>query len=91
MPCQALRNYVVTDHARLEMQRRNITEAEIAGVLAAPGQCQEVRPDRCVYQSRVTVEGATRIYLLRVFVDTDREPPQVVTAYRTSKVEKYWR
>ena len=91
MPCQALRSYVVTDHARLEMQRRNITEAEIAAVLAAPEQYQEVRPGRCVYQSRVTAEGTTRVYLLRVFVDTGREPPQVVTAYRTSKVGKYWR
>jgi len=26
---------------------------------------------------------------VRVFVDVDREPPEVVTAYRTSKVEKY--
>jgi len=28
---------------------------------------------------------------LRVFVDVRREPPEVVTAYWTSKVEKYWR
>jgi len=26
-----------------------------------------------------------------VFVDIDRQPPEVVTAYRTSKIEKYWR
>jgi hypothetical protein len=91
MPFQALENYVVTDHARLEMQRRDIAEAEIAAVLAAPEQCHEVRPGRCVYQSRVTAGDTTRVYLLRIFVDTDREPPRVVTAYRTSKVEKYWR
>ena len=30
-----------------------------------------------------------KLYLLRVFVDIDREPPEVVTAYRTGKVEKY--
>jgi hypothetical protein len=28
-------------------------------------------------------------YLLRVFVDTDRHPPDIVTAYRTSKLDKY--
>jgi hypothetical protein len=32
-----------------------------------------------------------RVYLVRVFVDVDREPPEVVTAYRTSKLAKYWR
>jgi len=30
-------------------------------------------------------------YLVRVFVDVDRSPPEVVTVYRTSKVERYWR
>jgi hypothetical protein len=30
-------------------------------------------------------------YLMRVFVDVDRKPAEVVTAYRTSKIEKYRR
>jgi hypothetical protein len=34
---------------------------------------------------------AGRIYLIRVFVDVDRRPAEVVTAYRTGKLEKYWR
>ena len=38
MPCQALPNYVLTDHARLEMQRRGITEADVAAVLTTPGK-----------------------------------------------------
>ncbi|GAG48402.1 unnamed protein product, partial [marine sediment metagenome] len=29
-------------------------------------------------------------YLIRVFVDGDRKPAEVVTAYRTSKIDKYW-
>jgi hypothetical protein len=32
-----------------------------------------------------------KIYLLRVLVDIDRQPAEVVTAYRTSRVEKYWK
>jgi hypothetical protein len=32
-----------------------------------------------------------RIFLLRVFVDVERRPAEVITAYRTSKVAKYWR
>ena len=34
---------------------------------------------------------APREYLVRVFVDLDRDPPEVVTVYRTSKIDKYWR
>ena len=31
-----------------------------------------------------------KMYLLRVVVDEDEHPPVIVTAYRTSKIEKYW-
>jgi hypothetical protein len=31
------------------------------------------------------------MYLVRVFVDVDRTPAEVVTVYRTSKMAKYWR
>ena len=31
------------------------------------------------------------MYLLRTVVAMEKEPPVVVTVYRTSKIEKYWR
>jgi len=83
--------YRLTDHARLEMKRRQITEAEVAQVLSAPEQTEQVRPGRVVYQSRVEFGAEVRTYLLRVFVDIDRRPAVVVTAYRTSRIERYWR
>ncbi|MCL7454805.1 MAG: DUF4258 domain-containing protein [Anaerolineae bacterium] len=81
----------ITEHARFEMERRGISEAEIAQVLSAPEQSDLVRPGRVVYQSRMEYEEPGKIYLLRVFVDIDRQPAEVVTAYRTSRVEKYWK
>ncbi|MGH2461122.1 MAG: DUF4258 domain-containing protein [Chloroflexota bacterium] len=81
----------MTAHARDEMRRRGISEAEVAAVLIAPEQTEEVYAHRSVRQSRLTHGDPPKTYLLRVFVDTDRHPPDVVTAYRTSKVEKYWR
>ena len=83
--------YRLTDHARLEMKRRQIAEAEVTQVLSAPEQTEKVRPGRVVYQSQVEFGAEVRIYLLRVFVDIDRRPAEVVTAYRTSRIEKYWR
>ncbi len=73
----------------MEMKRRNITHREITQVLAAPEARQRLRAGRVVYQSRVDYGRPTKTYLLRVFVDIDRHPPEVVTAYRTSKLEKY--
>lgn len=73
----------ITDHARFEMERRGISEAEIVRVLSAPEQSDLVRPGRVVYQARMEFEEPGKIYLLRVFVDIDRQPAEVVTAYRT--------
>jgi hypothetical protein len=60
-------------------------------VLRAPEQKEEQRPGRCIYQTRVAGPSEDKAYLLRVFVDVDRNPAEVVSAYRTSKVGKYWR
>jgi Domain of unknown function (DUF4258) len=83
--------YRLTDHAQLEMARRQISAAEVARVLAAPEQTECVREGRVVYQSRIELGKPPKPYLLRVVVDIDRQPPGVVTVYRSSKVQKYWR
>ena len=83
--------YRLTDHARLEMARRQVSEAEVGRVLAAPEQTECVREGRALYQSRMERGEPPKTYVLRVVVDIDREPPEVVTAYRSSKVQKYWR
>jgi hypothetical protein len=82
-------NYLVTSHAALEMRRRGIEEGVVRQVLAAPEQRHAVRPGRDVLQSRIALAGKT--YLLRVFVDIDRDPAEVVTVYRTSRIATYWR
>jgi len=86
-----LANYILTDHALKQMQRRDISEEDVKKVITSPEQKFDIREGRCIFQSRLSFEKPTRIYLVRVFVDVDREPKEVVTVYRTSKVEKYWR
>ena len=75
----------------MEMARRHILTSDVTRVLAAPEQMEAVRPGRVVYQARVAWGTPPATYLLRVFVDIDRQPPDVVTAYRTSKMTKYWK
>jgi hypothetical protein len=86
-----VRDFVFTDHALFEMARRNISEDQVTAVLAKPEQSEPVHKGRTVYQSKLRLDESPKEYVLRVFVDTDRNPPQVVTVYRTSKIEKYWR
>jgi len=86
-----IKNFRATDHAKLEMTRRQISEADIAQVLASPEHTETVRTGRRIYQSRVTWGKTVKTYLLRVIVDVDRQQPEIVSAYRTSKISKYWR
>lgn len=74
---------VITAHAAEQMARRQVDEEAVRRVLARPELVSPVRP------GRVVVHGMMGAYLLRVFVDVDREPAEVVTVYRTSKLNKY--
>jgi len=49
----------------------------------------ESRTGHWIHQSRLRFEGG-KMYLLRVVVAEDEQPPVIITAYRTSKIEKYW-
>jgi Domain of unknown function (DUF4258) len=85
----AVGDYLITSHAAFEMRRRGIQESAVRSVLAAPEQRCAVRVGRDVLQSRITLGGKT--YLMRVFVDVDCDPAEVVTVYLTSRLAKYWK
>jgi hypothetical protein len=84
-------NCVISPHAAWELAHRGLDEAMIRAILAAPEQRVLVRPGRVVLQSRVSMGEPGRICPVRVFVDLDKRPCEVVTAYRTSKISRYWR
>ncbi len=90
-PVHPVSHYHITEHARNEMVRRQISESEVASVLSSPEQVEMVNEGRAVYQSRFQIGDPPKTYLFRVVVDIDSIPPVVVTVYRTSKVSKYWR
>jgi hypothetical protein len=86
-----IHDFEFSDHALIEMERRNISQESVRSVLAGPEQMEIAREGRAVYQARIELGEPLKTYVLRVFVDIDRDPPRVVTVYRTSKIDKYWR
>lgn len=74
---------ILTEHATLQMAKRQLTESDVRSVLSSPQEAFIVR------EGRVVAQGLLGEHLLRVFVDVDRAPPEVVTVYRTSQIEKY--
>jgi hypothetical protein len=88
---EPIREFVLTDHARFEMGRRGLAEDAVVAVLRQPQQRWELRPGRHLLQSRFSAGEPPKAYIIRVIVDVDETPVAVVTAYRTSKLLKYWR
>jgi hypothetical protein len=73
-------------HAIMETNRRGIACEVVEQVVRDPQQVVTLEIGREVRQS-IDEFGA----LVRVIVDVESDPVVIVTAYRTSKVEKYWR
>ena len=61
-----------------------------SAVLATPEQQLPEAGRKIALQSRFT-DDYGKLYLVRVIFATDKEPPVVITVYRTSKIQKYWR
>ena len=80
---------VFSDHALLEMARRSIDKTTVTQILALPDAVHDVRPGRVVVHKRYVGENGQKMLLYRVFIDIDRLPMVVVTAYKTSKIAKY--
>jgi len=66
-------------------------EAIILRIARAPEQVIPVRPGREIRQSKAIVPPGGSEYLVRIVVDIKPNTSEVVTVYRTSKIEKYWR
>jgi hypothetical protein len=78
----------ISGHARFEMGRRGISRADIVRMIHNPGQVLPAAKGRNIYQDLI---GRARRLLLRVVVKEDARAYHVVTAYKTSKIAKYWR
>ena len=71
------------------MARRGLPLAVVESVLAAPAQKVPEHGNIVCYQSKMEINQ--KPYLVRVMVNETAAPPKVVTAYRTSKISKYWK
>lgn len=81
----------ISDHAREQMAERGISEGMVLSIIAASQQTIPLDTDKVVYQSLQYFEEEAKEYLVRVFVNIIKVPNLVITVYRTSKVEKYWK
>jgi hypothetical protein len=69
------------------MEDRNISKEIVLKVIDSPDSVSLQNGSVVVYSKIVEIDSKT--YLYRVFVNNERIPPLIITAYKTSKFEKY--
>lgn len=81
--------YTLSFHASQEIENRQIPLELLEMVLNEPQQIYVDEFDILVYQSVLGFPNSKK-YLLRIFL-ADKDPKHIITIYRTSKIDKYWR
>lgn len=80
-------NFRFSGHALNQIRNRGLSLPVIESILADPDLVSKDPADVSVYQ-KIVLEN-NKLYLYRVFVNVIKEPPVVITAYKTSKTDKY--
>jgi hypothetical protein len=81
---------IISDHAKFEMVRRRLSEENVLNVAKNPEQVVKLEGERVVHQSKIYDENTGKHILLRVICETRHSQLFVITAYSTSKIDKYW-
>jgi Domain of unknown function (DUF4258) len=75
-------------HALEQMEMRGISEEIVFLVLNNPDETLIETEGQLIFQKKVLFD-TEKVYLVRVFVNMEKNPALVKTVYRTSKFEKY--
>jgi hypothetical protein len=71
-----------------KLQRRGIPEEWVRETIKFPAQIVEGYEGRKVAHKKYLIEG--KEYLLRVVYEEKKEMIEILTAYLTSQVDRYW-
>ena len=83
-----MQEYIFSNHALEQMQNRSISATIVTEVLNNPKQVI-IEEEKKIYQSIINFEEEGK-YLVRIFINTMKEPNVIITVYRTSKIGKYY-
>lgn len=84
-----MEGFYITPHAHEEMDKRQISIDMLWACLKKPDQILDSEESRVIYQSKI--KSGEKVFLLRIVIEKQASPERVITVYRTSKIEKYWK
>ena len=80
--------FTFSKHANDQMLLRNISMEEALGTLQYPDDVIKLDDEQYIYQKTFESEDKPK-YLIRIFVNGNKNPGLIKTLYRTSKINKY--
>ena len=81
----------ISNHARFEAERRNITMETVMGIAQSPQQVIPSFGGKTICQSIIFDLVEKKEMLVRVVAKDMDDSRFVVTVYKTSKINKYWK
>jgi hypothetical protein len=82
--------FIFSKHAEEQMLRRGITHETVMFVLSHPEEILEDNEDATVIILQSLITEGNQVFLLRIFVNKDKFPHEIITLYKTSKIQKYY-
>ncbi len=79
-----------SDHALERMRSRNLTTDQIKNAIKNPDEHFHNQIGKVVHKIQNDDESQEK-YLLRIFYKEEEDRIIIISAYRTSKIEKYWK
>lgn len=80
-------DFTFSKHAIERIKDRGITEETVSSILNNPDSIIKTSNCKHIYQKKIKEEGSK--YLFRIFVNICIQPTLIITAYKTSKIDKY--
>lgn len=80
-------DFIFSRHASERIKDRGISEEKIVLTLVNPDRIDKESECMWIYQKLFLIDG--KKYLIRAFVNVCKDPTLIITAYKTSKIDKY--
>jgi hypothetical protein len=80
-------SFQYSKHSLEQIKLRELDQGIIDALLENPDQIIKQGNHSVFFQKLVKQDN--KLYLYRVLVNTEKQPQLVITAYKTSKIEKY--
>jgi hypothetical protein len=83
-------NIIFSKHAQEQMLRRGISYDNVLSTISQPDQTIIDKEDMSIIIYQSLVRENEQVFLLRVFVNKDKQPNMIITLYKTTKILKYY-